>query len=122
MAKRSNFLTDSDSWFNRGLSRLFDILLLGVITTALCIPVITIGAAITANMDIMLRIALKKENKIIKGSRIKFTGTKSYSGIKLASWTHNDIFNVIELSGDRVVIGKGSAVTAAVNIRDCQKV
>ena len=62
------------------------------------------------------------ENKIIKGSRIRFTGTKSYSGIKLASWTHNDIFNVIELSGDRVVIGKGSAVTAAVNIRDCQKV
>lgn len=67
MAKRSNFFTDSDSWFNRGLSRLFDILLLGVITTALCIPVITIGAAITANMDIMLRIALKKEDKIIKG-------------------------------------------------------
>ena len=65
MAK-SNFFTDSDSWFNRGLSRLFDILLLGIITTILCIPVITIGAAITANMDIMLRIALKKENKIFK--------------------------------------------------------
>lgn len=67
MAKRSNFFTDSDSWFNRGLSRLFDILLLGIVTTALCIPVITIGAAITANMDIMLRIALKKEDKIMKG-------------------------------------------------------
>ena len=36
-------------------------------TTALCIPVITIGAAITANMDIMLRIALKKEDRIMKG-------------------------------------------------------
>lgn len=67
MAKRSNFFTDSDSWFNRGLSRLFDILLLGIVTTALCIPVITIGAAITANMDIMLRIALKKEDRIMKG-------------------------------------------------------
>ena len=67
MAKRSNFFTDSESWFNRGLSRLFDILLLGIVTTALCIPVITIGAAITANMDIMLRIALKKEDKIMKG-------------------------------------------------------
>lgn len=63
---RSNFFTDSDSWFNRGLSRLFDILLLGVLTTVLCIPVITIGAAVTANMDIMLRIALKKENRIFK--------------------------------------------------------
>ena len=67
MAKRSNFFMDSESWFNRGLSRLFDILLLGIVTTALCIPVITIGAAITANMDIMLRIALKKEDKIMKG-------------------------------------------------------
>jgi len=59
---------------------------------------------------------------IKKGDRIRFTGTRSYSGMKLASWTHNDVFNVIEISGDRVVIGKGNAVTSAVNIRDCQKV
>ena len=56
---------------------------------------------------------------IIKGCKIKFTGTKSYSGITLAGWTHNGTFDVIEVSGDRVVIGKGSAVTAAVNMRDC---
>lgn len=59
---------------------------------------------------------------IVKGCKVRFTGTKSYSGIQLASWTHNDIFDVIEVSGDRVVIGKGTAVTAAVNIRDCQRV
>ena len=59
---------------------------------------------------------------IKKGDRVRFTGTKSYSGIQLASWTHNDVFDVIEVSGDRVVIGKGTAVTAAVNIRDCQKI
>ena len=59
---------------------------------------------------------------IIKGSKVKFTGTKSYSGIKLASWTKGDIFDVIEVSGDRVVIGKGTAVTAAVNMRDCVRV
>lgn len=57
-----------------------------------------------------------------KWDRIKFTGTKSYSGIPLASWVHNAIFDVIEVSGNRVVIGKGSSVTAAVNIKDCQKV
>lgn len=57
-----------------------------------------------------------------KWDKVRFTGTKSYSGIKLADWTYNAIFDVIEVSGDRVVIGKGSAVTAAVNIRDCQKV
>ncbi|MDE6947596.1 MAG: hypothetical protein K2P14_10485 [Anaeroplasmataceae bacterium] len=59
---------------------------------------------------------------ITKGSKVKFTGTKSYSGINLASWTKNSIFDVIEVSGDRVVIGKGTAVTAAVNIKNCQKV
>lgn len=57
---------------------------------------------------------------IRKGSKVKFTGTKSYSGISLASWTKNYIFDVIEVSGDRIVIGKGTAVTAAVNIKDCQ--
>ena len=61
-------------------------------------------------------------NPIVKGCRVKFTGTKSYSGIKLASWTKDSIFNVIEISGDRIVIGKGSAVTAAVNIKDCIRV
>lgn len=59
---------------------------------------------------------------IKKGDRVRFTGTRSYSGMKLASWTHNDVFDVIEVSGDRVVIGKGNAVTSAVNIKDCQKV
>ena len=60
--------------------------------------------------------------QIVKGCKVKFTGTKSYSGIKLASWTTNSVFDVIEVSGDRVVIGKGTAVTAAVNMRDCVRV
>jgi GH25 family lysozyme M1 (1,4-beta-N-acetylmuramidase) len=59
---------------------------------------------------------------IVRGSRVRFTGTKSYSGLPLANWTHNSIFDVIEVSGYRVVIGKGTAVTAAVNIKDCQPV
>jgi len=59
---------------------------------------------------------------IVKGCQVRFFGTKSYSGIKLADWVHGSIFNVLEVSGDRVVIGKGTAVTAAVNIRDCQRV
>ena len=61
-------------------------------------------------------------SSIKKGDKIRFTGTRSYSGMRLASWTHNDTFDVIEISGDRVVIGKGRAVTSAVNIKDCQKV
>lgn len=57
---------------------------------------------------------------IKKGSKVKFNGTKSYSGLKLADWTKGYIFDVIEVSGDRVVIGKGSAVTAAVKMSDCE--
>lgn len=60
--------------------------------------------------------------QIKKGSKVKLTGRMTYSGIKLADWTYGDIFDVIEVSGDRVVIGKGTAVTAAVHIRDCQPV
>lgn len=60
--------------------------------------------------------------QVRKGSKVMFTGTKSYSGIKLADWTNGAIFDVIEVSGDRVVIGKGTAVTAAVNIKDCRPV
>ena len=72
--------------------------------------------------DIQKYTAPEPAKTIKKGDRIRFTGTRSYSGMKLASWTHNDVFDVIEVSGDRVVIGKGNAVTSAVNIRDCRKV
>lgn len=65
---------------------------------------------------------MMNQNQITRGSKVKFVGTKSYSGIQLASWVHNEVFNVLELSGDRVVIGKGSVVTAAVNIKDCKLV
>lgn len=58
--------------------------------------------------------------QLMKGMRVKFIGSTSYSGIVLAPWTKNDIFNVIEVVRDRVVIGKGSDVTAAVNIKDCE--
>lgn len=67
-------------------------------------------------------VAKPKANPIIKGSKVKFTGKKSYSGIPLADWTNGYVFDVIEISGDRLVIGKGTAVTAAVNIRDCKKI
>lgn len=59
---------------------------------------------------------------IRKGSKVMFVGTKSYSGLRLAEWTNGAVFNVIEVSGDRVVIGKGTAVTAAVNAKDCKPI
>ena len=63
----------------------------------------------------------KTKEPIKKGSKVKFTGTKTYSGIPL-DISKTDIFSVVELSGDRAVIGKGTRVIAAVNIKDCKKV
>ena len=60
--------------------------------------------------------------QIKKGSKVQLIGKMTYSGIRLADWTYGEIFDVIEISGDRVVIGKGTAVTAAVHIKDCRLV
>lgn len=67
-------------------------------------------------------VAKPEPVKITKGKKVMFTGTKSYSGLRLADWTNGTIFDVIEVSGDRVVIGKGTAVTAAVNAKDCKPI
>lgn len=61
-----NWLFDSESPLIRGLSRFYDLLLLAVITSICSIPIITAGAAITAMYDVMIRMALEKENGIIK--------------------------------------------------------
>lgn len=63
-----------------------------------------------------------KEKDIKKGDYIIFKGTKDYNGTKLDDWVYNSKFNVIEIKGDRVVIGKGSVVTAGVNKKDCFKI
>ena len=60
--------------------------------------------------------------QITKGSKVQLVGRMTYSGIRLADWTYGEIFDVIEISGNRVVIGKGTAVTAAVHIKDCRPV
>lgn len=73
---KKNVFTDGDSWLNSGLSRFFDIIVLGLLTTILCIPVITIGAAITANMDLMLRYAMKKDEGVYK--RFFYTFRKNF--------------------------------------------
>ena len=63
----------------------------------------------------------KEELPIRRGSTIKFTGTKSYSGLNITQY-QDKICKVKEISGDRVVIADGANVIAAVNIKDCVKV
>ena len=62
------------------------------------------------------------KEELRKGSRVRFTGTKSYSGLNISDGKDQTVYNVIEVSGDRIVIGRGTSVVSAVNARDCQLV
>lgn len=56
---------------------------------------------------------------IAKGSAVKVkAGAKTYTGGGLASFVYANTYTVLELNGDRAVIGQGKAVTAAINIKD----
>lgn len=45
-------------------------------------------------------------------------GAKTYDGDTLAAHVYNTVYDVLEISGDRVVIGLGKTVTAAVKLVD----
>ena len=64
-------------------------------------------------------IATDASAAIVKGSTVKVkAGAKTYTGGGLASFVYSNTYTVLELNGDRAVIGQGKAVTAAVNIKD----
>lgn len=48
-----------------GLGRFFDILVIGILTFVCSIPVITMGAAITAAYDVYIRMALDKDSHVV---------------------------------------------------------
>ena len=57
--------------------------------------------------------------EIKKESRVRVnSGAKTYTGGGLASFVYENVYDVIQISGDRVVIGKGTAVTVAMNLKD----
>ena len=61
--------------------------------------------------------AVKKALKV--GSRVKVKkGAKTYTGGGLARFVYTTVYDVIQAKGDRVVIGKGKAVTAAIKASD----
>lgn len=62
------------------------------------------------------------DNTIRKGDKVKVTKAVDYNGTKLSSSVLNNIYDVIEVSGNRIVIGKGSAVTAAMHKDNLKKV
>lgn len=61
--------------------------------------------------------ATKTPTKIKVGDEVKVkSGAKDYNGTGLADFVYENTYDVIEVSGERVVIGKGKAVTAAMDI------
>lgn len=59
------------------------------------------------------------EPVIKKGSKVRVKkGAKDYNGVRLASFVFAQTYDVIQITGDRVVIGQGKVVTAAVKMKD----
>lgn len=60
-----------------------------------------------------------KTPEIRKGDRVKVKkGAKTYTGGGLAYYVYDTTYDVIQVNGDRVVIGIGKVVTAAINAKD----
>ena len=64
-------------------------------------------------------LILPESPNLVVGSRVKVNaGAVTYTGGKLSSFVFNNTYEVIQIQGNRVVIGQGKAVTAAVNKND----
>ena len=60
------WLFDSEGPFISGLSRIFDVMFLALLTFVCCIPIVTAGAAISAMYDIMIKMVLDRDHGIFK--------------------------------------------------------
>ncbi len=62
------------------------------------------------------------DNSIKVGDRVKVKKrARSYKGVILASFVFKNEYQVIELNGDRAVIGKGGVVTTDINVANLYK-
>lgn len=58
-------------------------------------------------------------SSIQKGSKVRVnSGAKTYTGGGLASFVYTTVYEVIQISGDRAVIGMNGKTTAAMNVKD----
>ena len=63
----SSKIFNLDNWIMRFFSRIFDIVILNFTFIICCIPIITIGASLTAMYSITLKIVRNEESHIIRG-------------------------------------------------------
>lgn len=75
------------------------------------------------NDNVIVSIFEEPKNDSIKvGDLVRVKkGARSYKGVILASFVFNNVYEVIELNGDRAVIGKGGVVTTDINIANLYK-
>lgn len=66
------WLFDSEGPFISGLSRIFDVMFLALLTFVCCIPIVTAGAAISAMYDIMIKMVLDRDHGVFKPYFVAF--------------------------------------------------
>lgn len=59
------FVFDSDSWFIQLISRFSSLVVLNLLFLCTCIPIFTIGAALTALYDVVFRMDTEREGKSV---------------------------------------------------------
>lgn len=75
------------------------------------------------NDECIIESNREEENKVLKvGDKVSVKqGAKDYNGTPLASFVYSTIYDVIEIAGNRVVIGIGNQVTCAIDINNLEK-
>lgn len=64
-------------------------------------------------------VEFRTDSAIKVGSKVRVNkGAKTYDGVGLAAFVYSTVYDVIQINGDRIVIGIGKAVTAAVRLGD----
>ena len=59
------FFFDADSWFMQLISRFSSLVILNLLFLCTCIPIFTIGAALTALYDVVFRMDSEREGQIV---------------------------------------------------------
>lgn len=64
-------------------------------------------------------LIVRDSTALVVGAKVRVNaGAKTYTGGPLKSFVYNTTYDVISINGDRVVIGLGKAVTAAMHKKD----
>lgn len=77
----------------------------------------TVQAAVNARLGVAGAAPVSQE--IVVGSKVEVTNPVDVNGTRLGV---SGVYDVIQVNGDRIVIGKGSAVTAAIRRANLRKV